>query len=85
MVLFPCGSVTLYVEMACNGLFGAGQGSMIASPDPNRKYSVQKAELVILHRDVREMLTDFEMMVDIVNVDSSYANFSQYDKCKVIT
>ncbi|CAL8356210.1 unnamed protein product [Lota lota] len=59
-------SVTLYVEMACNGLFGAGQGSMIAAPDPNRKYSVQKAELVVLRRDVREMLTDFEMMVDIV-------------------
>ncbi|KAG7276249.1 hypothetical protein CRUP_018631 [Coryphaenoides rupestris] len=59
-------SVTLYVEMACNGLFGAGQGSMIAPPDPNRKYSVQKAELVVLNRDVQEMLTDFEMLVDIV-------------------
>uniref|UniRef100_A0A8C5BU47 alpha-mannosidase n=1 Tax=Gadus morhua TaxID=8049 RepID=A0A8C5BU47_GADMO len=59
-------SITLYVEMACNGLFGAGQGSMIAAPDPNRKYSVHKAELVVLHRDVRETLTDFEMMVDIV-------------------
>ncbi|KAJ3596833.1 hypothetical protein NHX12_003233 [Muraenolepis orangiensis] len=59
-------SVTLYVEMACNGLFGAGQGSMIAAPDPNRKYSVQKAELVVLNRDVQETLTDFEMLVDIV-------------------
>ncbi|KAK0148878.1 Alpha-mannosidase 2C1 [Merluccius polli] len=59
-------SVTLYVELACNGLFGAGQGSMIAAPDPNRKYSVQKAELVVLNRDVRETLTDFEIMVDIV-------------------
>lgn len=61
-------SVTLYVELACNGLFGAGQGSMIAAPDPNRKYSVQKAELVVFNRDVRELLTDFEMMVDIVKL-----------------
>uniref|UniRef100_A0A667YA75 alpha-mannosidase n=1 Tax=Myripristis murdjan TaxID=586833 RepID=A0A667YA75_9TELE len=59
-------SVTLYVELACNGLFGAGQGSMIAAPDPNRKYSVQKAELVVFNRDVRELLTDFEMLIDIV-------------------
>lgn len=61
-------SVTLYVEMACNGLFGAGHGSMIAAPDPNRTFSVQKAELVILNRDVLKLLTEFEMLVDIVKV-----------------
>uniref|UniRef100_A0A3Q2SY03 alpha-mannosidase n=1 Tax=Fundulus heteroclitus TaxID=8078 RepID=A0A3Q2SY03_FUNHE len=59
-------SVTLYVEVACNGLFGAGQGSMIAAPDPNRMFSVQKAELVIFNRDVQKLLTEFEMLVDIV-------------------
>uniref|UniRef100_A0A7N6FKC6 alpha-mannosidase n=1 Tax=Anabas testudineus TaxID=64144 RepID=A0A7N6FKC6_ANATE len=58
--------VTLYVETACNGLFGAGQGSMIAAPDPNRTFSVQRAELVVLNSDVRELLTDFEMLVDLV-------------------
>lgn len=64
-------SLTLYVEMACNGLFGAGQGSQIAAPDPNRKFSVQRAELVVFNRDVRELLTDFEMLVDIVKVPST--------------
>lgn len=54
--------------MACNGLFGAGQGSMIAAPDPNRKFSVQRAELVVFNRAVRELLTDFELLVDIVKV-----------------
>ncbi|TMS05957.1 Alpha-mannosidase 2C1 [Larimichthys crocea] len=58
--------VTLYVEVACNGLFGAGQGSMIAAPDPNRMFSVQKAELVVFNQDVQELLTDFEMLIDIV-------------------
>ncbi|KAL6474259.1 hypothetical protein MHYP_G00178200 [Metynnis hypsauchen] len=61
-------SITLYVELACNGLFGAGQGSMIAAPDPNRKYALQKAELVVFNRDVQELLTDFEMLLDIVKV-----------------
>lgn len=56
----------LYIEMACNSLFGAGQGSMIAAPDPNRMFSVQKAQLIVFNRDVQELLTDFEMMVDIV-------------------
>ncbi|XP_066524177.1 alpha-mannosidase 2C1 [Hoplias malabaricus] len=59
-------SITLYVELACNGLFGAGQGSMIAAPDPNRKYTVQKADVVVFNRDVQELLTDFELLVDIV-------------------
>ncbi|XP_077372933.1 alpha-mannosidase 2C1 isoform X1 [Festucalex cinctus] len=59
-------SVTVYVELACNGLFGAGQGSMIAPPDPNRTFSVHKAELVVFNRDVRELLTDFEILIDIV-------------------
>uniref|UniRef100_A0A3B3XAV2 alpha-mannosidase n=1 Tax=Poecilia mexicana TaxID=48701 RepID=A0A3B3XAV2_9TELE len=59
-------SVTLYVEVACNGLFGAGQGFMIAAPDPKRMFSVQKAELVIFNRDVQKLLTEFEMLVDIV-------------------
>lgn len=66
--MFSFFSVTLYVEMACNGLFGAGQGSMIAAPDPNRTFSVQRAELVVLNSDVRELLTDFEMLVDLVKV-----------------
>ncbi|TNN86895.1 Alpha-mannosidase 2C1 [Liparis tanakae] len=39
---------------------------MIAAPDPNRKFSVQKAELVVFNRDVQELLTDFEMLIDIV-------------------
>uniref|UniRef100_A0A672RC27 Alpha-mannosidase 2C1 n=1 Tax=Sinocyclocheilus grahami TaxID=75366 RepID=A0A672RC27_SINGR len=60
--------ITLYVELACNGLFGAGKGSMIAAPDPNRKFTLQKAELVVFNRDVRELLTDFEMLVDIVKI-----------------
>ncbi|KAG7473386.1 hypothetical protein MATL_G00095190 [Megalops atlanticus] len=59
-------SVTLYVEAACNGLFGAGQGTSIGPPDPNRKYTIQKAELVVFNQDVRDLMTDIEMLVDIV-------------------
>lgn len=41
---------------------------MIAAPDPNRNFSLQRAELVVFNRDVQELLTDFEMLIDIVKV-----------------
>lgn len=56
------------MELACNQLFGAGQGSMISAPDPNRMFSVKKAELVVFNRGVQELLTDFETLTDIVKV-----------------
>ncbi|XP_048338131.1 alpha-mannosidase 2C1 isoform X2 [Sphaerodactylus townsendi] len=61
-------SLTLYVEVACNGLFGAGKGSMIALPDPDKKFSLQKAELVVFNRDVHELLVDFEILLDMAKL-----------------
>lgn len=61
-------SLTLYVELACNGLFGAGKGSMIAPPDPDRRFTLSKAELVIFNRDVYELLVDLEILLDMAQV-----------------
>uniref|UniRef100_A0ABM5EXU9 alpha-mannosidase n=1 Tax=Pogona vitticeps TaxID=103695 RepID=A0ABM5EXU9_9SAUR len=61
-------SLTLYVEVACNGLFGAGKGSMIAPPDPDKKFSLHKAELVVYNRDVHELLVDFEILLDMAKL-----------------
>uniref|UniRef100_A0A8C3PC16 Alpha-mannosidase 2C1 n=1 Tax=Chrysemys picta bellii TaxID=8478 RepID=A0A8C3PC16_CHRPI len=58
-------SLTVYVEVACNGLFGAGKGSLIAPPDPDKKFTLNKAELVVFNRDVHELLVDFEILVDM--------------------
>uniref|UniRef100_A0A8C0IZ39 alpha-mannosidase n=1 Tax=Chelonoidis abingdonii TaxID=106734 RepID=A0A8C0IZ39_CHEAB len=58
-------SLTVYVEVACNGLFGAGKGSLIAPPDPDKKFTLHKAELVVFNRDVHELLVDFEILVDM--------------------
>ncbi|KTG46553.1 hypothetical protein cypCar_00011428, partial [Cyprinus carpio] len=40
----------------------------VMDPDPNRKFTLQKAKLVVFTRAVRELLTDFEMRVDIVKI-----------------
>ncbi|PKU28885.1 hypothetical protein llap_20811 [Limosa lapponica baueri] len=61
-------NVTLYVELACNGLFGAGKGSMIAPPDPDRRFTLSKAELVIFNRDVYELLVDLEILLDMAQL-----------------
>lgn len=56
------------MELACNGLFGAGKGSMIAPPDPDRRFTLSKAELVIFNRDVYELLVDLEILLDMAQV-----------------
>uniref|UniRef100_A0A663MFH8 alpha-mannosidase n=1 Tax=Athene cunicularia TaxID=194338 RepID=A0A663MFH8_ATHCN len=61
-------SLTLYVELACNGLFGAGKGSMIAPPDPDRRFTLSKAELVVFNRDVYELLMDLEILLDMAQL-----------------
>ncbi|XP_030312829.1 alpha-mannosidase 2C1 [Calypte anna] len=61
-------SLMLYVELACNGLFGAGKGSMIAPPDPEKRFTLSKAELVVFNRDVYELLVDLEILLDMAKL-----------------
>ncbi|XP_078729371.1 alpha-mannosidase 2C1 [Lampetra fluviatilis] len=61
----PARSFTAYVEMACNGLFGAGKGSMIAPPDPERKFALKRAAVALFRRDVYELLTDLEVIYEV--------------------
>uniref|UniRef100_A0A8C0H932 Glycoside hydrolase family 38 central domain-containing protein n=1 Tax=Chelonoidis abingdonii TaxID=106734 RepID=A0A8C0H932_CHEAB len=61
-------SLIVYVEVACNGLFGAGKSSLIASSDSDKKFTLHKAELVVFSRDVHELLVDFEILVDMAKL-----------------
>nr|DBA31660.1 TPA: hypothetical protein GDO54_007453 [Pyxicephalus adspersus] len=54
--------------MACNGLFGAGQGGMIAPVDLRRTFTLQKAELAVFNRNVEELLLDFEIIYDMAKL-----------------
>ncbi|KAM6149989.1 alpha-mannosidase 2C1 isoform 2-T2 [Erethizon dorsatum] len=58
-------SLTLYVEVACNGLLGAGKGTMIAPPDPEKMFQLSRAELAVFHRDVHQLLVDLELLLGI--------------------
>lgn len=61
-------SLTLYVEVACNGLLGAGKGTMIAAPDPGKMFHVSRAELAVFRRDVHKLLVDLELLLGIAKV-----------------
>ena len=52
----------LWIEVACNDLFGAGAGGMINPPDPKKMFSVKKAEIALFDRQVFDLFTDFEIL-----------------------
>ncbi|KAK9764963.1 Glycoside hydrolase, 38 vacuolar alpha mannosidase [Basidiobolus ranarum] len=52
--------VEFYIEHACNGMFGNGDG--ISAPDPNRKYRLSTAHLVTVNETAIQLLRDFEVV-----------------------
>lgn len=60
--------------MACNGLFGAGIGSHIGPTDPNKLFKLVTCEIAVHDGDVRQLLLDFEVMIELVKV-STYIHF----------
>lgn len=41
---------------------------MIAPPDPDRRFTLSKAELVVFNRDVYELLVDLEILLGMAQV-----------------
>jgi len=57
---------TIYVEMACNGMFGnAPDGkTSIAPPDPNRRFQLAKADIVSVNWQARMLQVDMHEIGD---------------------
>ncbi|PCG91440.1 Glycoside hydrolase/deacetylase, beta/alpha-barrel [Penicillium occitanis (nom. inval.)] len=53
-----------YIEMACNGMFGNGNGNSIAPPDDNRYFTLSKAQIVAVNLDARALYYDFWIIGD---------------------
>ncbi|ORX86316.1 hypothetical protein K493DRAFT_269045 [Basidiobolus meristosporus CBS 931.73] len=49
-----------YIEHACNGMFGNGDG--ISAPDPNRTYRLTTAHLVTVNETAIQLLYDFQVI-----------------------
>jgi len=56
---------TFYIEMACNGMFGnAPGGDSIQPPDPNKYFTLWKAEIVAVNQEARALYIDFWILGD---------------------
>jgi alpha-mannosidase len=52
-----------YVEMACNTMFGNGaHDDIIQPPPPDLYFQLQKADIVAVNQDARQLLFDFRVM-----------------------
>ncbi|KAF9975357.1 Glycoside hydrolase, 38 vacuolar alpha mannosidase [Actinomortierella ambigua] len=56
--------IHLLIEMACNGLFGAGRnGELIAPPDENRVFQLSKVEIAVPNKDAWRLYWDIQVIV----------------------
>lgn len=57
--------MTLFVEMACNGMFGTSSTGMIQPPDPDRTFTFRTAHIARFDREYYDLYLDFVLVSDI--------------------
>ncbi len=70
--LFPHPAVagerkTLFVEISCNGLFGAGRGGDIEPPEPDRFYELKECAIAAFHPDAWKLISDLTVMLGMAS------------------
>ena len=63
----------VYIEMACNGMFGNGNNGLIRPPDPNRRFPLLNAELVSVNVPVRKLFWDMHTLYHLVRASKDTA------------
>lgn len=58
---------TLYIEMACNHMFGNGDGDMIKPPNPNTYWRLDRAQVAVFNRNLWKLREDLDIMYNISN------------------
>lgn len=62
----------LYVEMACNGMFGAGKDGLINPPDPDKTYKLRDIKLVVIDELAIQLYFKYYLVAALSNNQSSY-------------
>ena len=57
--------LSLYIEMAANGMFGAGIG-VIQPPDSNRSFAINMIEISTIDSDVYSIIKDLKIIIGMV-------------------
>lgn len=58
--------MSFFVEMACNEMFGNGDGGMIKPPAPNKTFTLSTVKLVTLNQIGHDLFWDMSVMYDMV-------------------
>ena len=56
--------------MACNGLFGVGEGTMISPPSLNRHFELSMVDIAIFDRDCYQLILDLTMLIGMAQVST---------------
>ncbi|CZS94448.1 probable alpha-mannosidase [Rhynchosporium agropyri] len=76
---------TIYIEMACNGMFGnAPGGDSIQPPDPNKYFQLSKADIVAVNSEARQLWIDIWIIGDAAREFQS-DSWEQHKALKVAT
>lgn len=54
----------IYIELACNRMFGNANGDSIQPPDPNNYFNLHEADFVVPNQEARALWIDFWMIGD---------------------
>lgn len=73
---------TLYVEMAANGMFGAGRDGLINAPDPSREYTLSMAEVAVFDAAYYQLLMDLTVITDLAKVRDKIFYLRQIEKSR---
>ncbi|TLS26507.1 hypothetical protein PpBr36_05302 [Pyricularia pennisetigena] len=74
----------IYIEMACNGMFGAAPGDSIQPPDPNKYFRLGKAEIVAINPEARQLIIDHWIIGDAAR-EFPQDSWEQHKALKVAT
>jgi hypothetical protein len=56
--------------MACNGLFGVGEGTMISPPSSSRYFDLSMAEIAVFDRECYQLILDLTMLIGMAQVST---------------
>jgi alpha-mannosidase len=52
----------IFIEMACNGMFGVGNNGQINPPEPNRMFQLKTCEIAAIDQEASKLWFDFQII-----------------------
>ncbi|KAF9193219.1 Glycoside hydrolase, 38 vacuolar alpha mannosidase [Haplosporangium sp. Z 767] len=60
-------TVELYIEMACNGMFGTGKNGLINPPEEDRRFQLCQVEIAVPNKAAWQLYYDMQVILGMAN------------------